>query len=170
MAKNANILEKEAIELETKLKKAAVKEDGSRDDELLKFLYDNYHKRFLQDNKQIWDNGKLMIPFSLSAFGFYATLKCPNLESVIVLALASIALAFVWLSNAENHRAFQNKSFVWMRAIEIILLGPDVKTPFKIPDDWFNKQLSRPAAVNMTIRGFFFAVLIGWLLIIYYNI
>ena len=38
MAKNANILEKEAIELETKLKKAAVKEDGSRDDELLKFL------------------------------------------------------------------------------------------------------------------------------------
>ena len=88
MAKNANILEKEAIELETKLKKAAVKEDGSRDDELLKFLYDNYHKRFLQDNKQIWDNGKLMIPFSLSAFGFYATLKCPNLESVIVLALA----------------------------------------------------------------------------------
>ncbi len=60
MAKKANILEEEAIKLEKKLKKEAVKEDGSPDDELLKFFYDNYHKRFLHDNKQIWDNGKLV--------------------------------------------------------------------------------------------------------------
>jgi len=162
-------LEDEAKKLEEELSKVLINQDGRRDDETLRFLYENYHKRFLQDNKQIWDNGKIMVPFSLSAFGLYANLSSPSYGVTLILAFASIALSFVWLINAENHRAFQNKSFVWMRAIERILVGPNVKVPFKISDDTLNEKLSSPAAVNITIRWFTFLVLVGWVIIIIGN-
>lgn len=169
MTNKKNILEEKAIELENRLLEATTDKVAPPYRNLLKFFYENYHNRFLQDNKQIWDNGKILVPFSLSAFGFYANLKSPELVSIIVLAFASILLAFVWLINAENHRAFQNKSFVWMRAIERILLGPDVKVSFKISDDSLNEKLSQPAAVNMTIRYFTIAVTLGWVFILLFH-
>jgi len=88
MMEKSKILEEKAIELEEKLRGKLTGADGSVNDELLKFFYDNYHKRFLNDNKQIWDNGKLMVPFSLSAFGFYATLECPSFSSLVIPKLS----------------------------------------------------------------------------------
>lgn len=164
-----NTLEEEARKLEEELAKVAVNADGERDDEMLRFLYENYHNRFLQDNKQIWDNGKIMVPFSLSAFGVYANLSSPSCGVTLILAIASFALSLIWLINAENHRAFQNKSFVWMRAIERIFVGPNIKVPFKISDDDLNEKLSSPAAVNITIRWFTVAVFVGWVAIIIGN-
>lgn len=164
MTSNSDSIEEISKQIENKLKGKIITTGGTRDDEWLRFLYDNYHKRFLSDNERIWDNGKLMIPFSLAAFGIYANIDCPSWVQLTVLGIASSALSILWLINAENHRAFQNKSIAWVMAIEK-LIGLDIRV-VKISDDNLNRILSSRAAVRRSIRWFSFGVPLVWVLLV----
>ena len=141
----------------------------SLNDEWLGRLYDNYHRRFLADNAQVWGNGRVLVPFSLSAFGVWAALPLRTIPVTAVLAAGSTTLAALWLVNAENHRAFQNKSMAWLVAIERVI-GVKLSTPQKISDGWFNKALSRRAAVQKVIRTFCFGVPLAWIAILLFQI
>lgn len=167
MASNSDSIEEMSKQIENELKGKITTTRGTRDDVWLRFLYDNYHKRFLSDNERIWDNGKLMIPFSLAAFGIYANIACPSWLQLTVLGIASSALSIIWLINAENHRAFQNKSIAWVMAIER-LISLDIRV-VKISDDKLNKILSSRAAVRRSIRWFSFGVPLVWVLLAAYK-
>jgi hypothetical protein len=168
MPSNSDAIEKASKQIEAELRTNITTATGVRDDEWLRFLYDNYHKRFLSDNERIWDNGKLMIPFSLAAFGIYANIVYPSWIQLIVLGVASSALSIIWLINAENHRAFQNKSIAWVMAIER-LIGLDKIRVVKISDDELNKKLSGQAVVRRSIRWLSFGVPLVWMLLAFYK-
>jgi hypothetical protein len=123
------------------LRTALARDVSSGTDEWLRCLYSTYHARFLADNDKIWGNGRVMISFSLSAFGIYAAYR-PTFFGTCVLALASVSLLLVWLVNAETHRAFQNKSLAWLLAIERVVFGDELAVPVKISDDTLNTFLS----------------------------
>src|SRR3989344_4582485 len=72
----------------------------------LQTLYQNYANRFLSDNGRIWSTGSILIPLSLAGFAAVVGLDAPRWPHVVVLMFASIALMFIWLVIAENHRAF----------------------------------------------------------------
>jgi hypothetical protein len=141
---------------------ASSPEEASR---WMRTLYAAYSERFLHDNAQIWANGRIMIPFALSAFGVYVGLRHPSTAHTLLLGFGSSALIAIWLINAENHRAFQNKSMAWIVAIERAI-GVTNPLPPKVPDDPFNRLLSGGAAVQWLIRAFCFAIPLLWLVII----
>ena len=156
----------EAIEtIEEKLRKFIEKDDTSTKDQWLQTLYNNYHKRFLADNSQVWGNGRILVPVSLTAFGVYAGLETPTLHAALFLAFASISLIMLWLVNAEKHRAFQNKSMAWLVAIEKAIGLKDVVAPY-LPDDAVNRFISRRGIVKWGIRSFSLAIPLAWLAII----
>lgn len=140
--------------------------EGYLDDEWLKCLYNNYHSRFLSDNERIWGNGRIMIPFSLSAFGLYANLDKPDFLQVLILGLASSGLIALWLVNAESHRAFQNKSMAWLVAIENVIVGKDLSVPVKVYDDKMTKLLAGDEAVRNGIKWLCYCLPRVWVVLL----
>ena len=59
-----------------------------------------------------------MIPLSLGSFPVLASIDHPSPGQIVALAVAGWTLATTWLVIAENHRAFQDQSAAWIRAIE----------------------------------------------------
>lgn len=156
-------------EIEGELRQFMDEGDARDKDQWLRTLYDNYHRRFLADNSQIWGNGKIMIPFSLTAFAVYVSLETPTLVEILLLGLASSALIAIWLVNAENHRAFQNKSMAWLVAIERVL-GLKEQVPPKLPDNRLNRLLSRPAAIQTVIRLLACGIPLAWIAVALYQV
>lgn len=101
-----------------KLREQLRKLETAERDEWLRLLYDRYTERFMKDNDRIWSTGAIMIPLSLGGFVALATIQVVTVAHVLSLALASIALMLFWEVTAENHRAFQQKSEKWIKAIE----------------------------------------------------
>lgn len=99
---------------------------GERGDKWLHLLYTSYLNRFLSDNNRIWTTGQWMITLSVAPFAAIPNLAKPSTLNFVFLAIPSITLIWVWLIIAENHRAFQEKSIDWMRAIESAL---DIERP-----------------------------------------
>lgn len=95
-------------------------------DKWLQVLYNSYLNRFLSDNNRIWSTGQWMIPLSLAPLAAIPSLKTISFIRILFLAIPSISLSWIWLIIAENHRAYQNKSIKWLRAIEKVL---DVARP-----------------------------------------
>lgn len=95
--------------------KAASPDERAR---VLATLYHEYTNRFIADNNRIWTTAASMVPLSLGAFGLLASLPKPSLGQVIALPVIGRLLMTVWLVIAENHRAFQNRSMEWLRAVE----------------------------------------------------
>jgi len=146
----------------------AQSEPGTQD-EWLRTLYENYHKRFLQDNLSIWGNGKVIIPFSLSAFAVFVSLECPSFLQTLILGVASSGLLLLWLVNAENHRAFQNKSLAWMIAIEKTI-GLNSALGSKIPDGKMNRLLSSATIGRRVIRLLCTAVPAAWICLLIWQV
>lgn len=87
---------------------------------MLSSLYEGYSSRFLSDNTRIWTTAATMIPLSLGAFVVLASIDRPSRSQIVLLPLAGWLLMSIWLVIAENHRAFQEASHQWMRAVERI--------------------------------------------------
>ena len=85
---------------------------------ILVTLYQEYSKRFLLDGTRIWTIAATLVPLSLGSFALLASIDKPTIGQIILLSLAGWLLMSLWLVIAENHRAFQNASVEWLRAIE----------------------------------------------------
>jgi hypothetical protein len=81
-------------------------------------LYQEYSKLFISSNNRIWTTAATMIPLSLGSFALLASIPRPTLGQIIAFSLGSWLLMTFWLVVAENHRAHQNGSEAWLRAIE----------------------------------------------------
>ena len=127
----------------------------------LQTLYQNYANRFLSDNGRIWSTGSILIPLSLAGFAAVVGLDAPRWPHVVVLMFASIALMFIWLVIAENHRAFQQKSEAWLAAIERTIKLEGVGGP-KVKGNFLNRLLTGKGAVQNMLWYLFLAVVIGW--------
>lgn len=57
-------------------------------------------------------------PAVVGGFASLASLDQPSLGQILALAVAGWTIATTWLVIAENHRAFQDHSVAWLRAIE----------------------------------------------------
>lgn len=91
--------------------------------EWLRTIYQVRAERFLADNKTIWTTGGIMVPVALAAFVVPIYANVTSVPILLVLAVASLALTFMWIWIAENHRAFQNASMDAMDAIEQDVVG-----------------------------------------------
>lgn len=129
-------------------------------------VFEYYCDRFKSDNDKIWQIGSVFAPLSLSTFPIYLTLGQPNLSYVLLLGFSSSMLAGIWLIHAENHRAFQNKSYLWIEAILERVGAENKQIRVKIPDDEFSIALSKRRYVQQSIRLFSISVIIVWLFII----
>jgi hypothetical protein len=152
-------------EMVKEFRRALVSEDGRPVDTWLQILYGAYHDRFLADNQSVWSNGNLFVPFSLSAFAIYATQSGMGETQFLALALASSALALFWLVNAENHRAFQDKSMARLLAIERVIGLTSTRAKLPDPEDTVNRVLAGRGAVKRMIRFYAFGVPLLWLLL-----
>jgi hypothetical protein len=128
----------------------------------LQVLYQNYANRFLSDNGRIWSTGSILIPLSLAGFAAVIGLDDPHWSHVVVLMFASIALMFIWLVIAENHRAFQQKSKAWLTAIERTIKIEGVGD-LKVKGNFWNQLLTGKCAVQNMRWYLFLAVVIGWI-------
>lgn len=82
----------------------------------LPIFYDRYTERFFKDNEKIWSVGSIFIPLSLAGLIY---LKDMSFINTCLLAIGSIGLILFWVLIAENFRAYQHKSQVVCRSIEV---------------------------------------------------
>lgn len=109
---NAKSINEKAMMMQDEINKM------TNNDEWLSRLYEYYTARFLSDNCRIWKTGSIMIPLSFAPLAILPSIPSPQLIHYVILGLASIVIYIVWLLIADNHRAFQNKSMPWIKAIE----------------------------------------------------
>ena len=131
---------------------------GFDPDEWLRTLHRDYSNRFLSDNDRIWTVGSILIPVSVAGYAALVTIENPRLWHVLILALGSISLLFIWEKIADRHREFQRKWNTWLRAIECTI------------------GLSAPINGGETVPlrkwrwGLFYVVLFGWVVILILSI
>ena len=161
---------REAVEsIKATVKKSQLVKNGSldHDHEWLRALYASYTTRFISDNNRIWVTGSIMIPLALSGFALLPTIEKPTIKLLLPIALASSVVLLAWNLIADNHRAFQEKSFAWLTAIEEIL---DIDKPVavKVQKGFLMGFASFKGAVRATRWFLFFAVVIVWVLMLLY--
>jgi hypothetical protein len=83
-----------------------------------------------------------------------------GLAVFLALGLSSSLVMFPWLVIAENHRAFQNKSFAWLSAIEEAI-GIEVPPPTKIAEGQIAQHLTREETVQRLRWGLTLLVRVG---------
>ena len=138
---------------------------GPDGDKWLQILYKSYHQQFLSDNNRIWTTGQWMISISLAALAVLPTLANPlSSFNILLLAIPSVSLIWVWLVIAENHRGFQEKSQEWLSEIERIL---GVKKP---GGPKARGRLIAPGAVRRMRWCLAFGISGVWVFLILYTI
>jgi len=134
------------------------------DHEWLRTLHTNYTQRFLADNANITRTGAIMIPASLAAFAVLPYVE--KVSDLLALAFASSALIALWLVIAENHRAFQNKAYAWIIAIQEIL-GLAGIPDAKLADNRLNRLLTRKRGVQIAWWTVALIVILSWVVIVF---
>ena len=134
------------------------------DQKTLRFLYDKYLARFFQDNSQIFKNIPILIFINLIPMLSTLMLHKNDYSPIMIkiISVISICSSLVWLVNVEVHRSFQNKSAVWLMAIEEKLIGQEIEVPPKIADDCLNKWLGVKLKLKWMIRIFVFIYIACW--------
>ena len=145
--------------LESQLQKAL--EGRSDKEEWLRSFYQLYTQRFLSDNNHIWTTGAIMIPASLAGFAVVAGANNITIGPIVVLGIASTLLMFSWVVIGENHRAFQNKSLAWIKAIEKVVGINDTFCP-KILDEGSVGFVVKSGMVQEMRWGLLLLVFLGW--------
>ena len=146
-------------EIKKQLLEALASRTAGLDHAWLRTLYTNYTQRFLADNENITRTAAIMIPASLAAFAILPYVR--DVPELLTLAFASSALIVLWLFIAENHRAFQNKAYAWIIAIQEIL-GLAGIPDAKLADNRLTRLLTRKRGVQYAWWTVTVAVILGW--------
>lgn len=131
----------------------------------LEALLKHYTDRMLTDNERVWRTGALFIPISLAAFAALTSIRCLQVWQVLVLGVPSTALMFAWIVLAENHRAFQEKSEVWIIAICAAMGLQATERP---KSQFYGKytRITRSGAIRELRWRLFYGVAIAWAIIL----
>jgi hypothetical protein len=137
---------------------------GLDSDAWLLALHEHYSEQMRADNERIWTTGSILLPLSISAFAALVSIDELTRWKAFVLACGSIALIWVWLFIAENHRAFQQKSDAWLVAIKHHI-GIKDTSPIKTYGNWMNNALTFRGAIQKMRWGIAFAITLAWLIV-----
>lgn len=140
--------------LETFLKRADL--EPAEKQAWLRRLHESAQQQFTLDNGRIWHTGNIMIPVSLAAFGALGSIPHPTWPHVLMLALPSTGLMFVWVIIAENHRAFQQASAKSLSVIEKCAHVTIVRG--KLPG---NEPMAKLLTGGATVRNMRYGLLLG---------
>lgn len=94
-------------------------------------LHSHHAERFLADNERIWQTGAILIPSAGAGLFAVGSLHNDLPAGLLLLAVASIAIIYLWHCLAEQHRMFQTTHSVWLQAIERrlgVMTRPSSKT------------------------------------------
>jgi hypothetical protein len=130
-------------------------------------LHRDYTQRFVSDNNRIWTTGSIFVGIALAGFGFVVRATPINPLVLAVVGFVSFLLLYVWNLIADRHREFQDRSFVWIQAIERMLLTPEEQpeaTPQYVGED---RSYERPLNRVRTLRWLLtWIVAGGWLMLV----
>lgn len=112
-------------------REVVARELGSLTVETLWRLHSSYVQRYLADNERIWSTASLLVPLALAAFPLLVTLDEPSWRQSVVFGAASISVMYLWLAIANAHKAYQNRSYHVIRAIESLLIGGAKETTIR---------------------------------------
>ncbi|HEY60500.1 MAG TPA: hypothetical protein G4N92_07455 [Anaerolineae bacterium] len=165
---NRHDVQKEIKRLEKEIRRVFEKMDESNFNAWLRCIYEQKYKMLSEDTNRIWMIGRIFLPLSLSLFASLFLLDEITLEVIIVFCLISTFLIYFWFVISENLRAFQNKAWSWIIAIEKHV---GIKDPgeSKVYDNDVNKFFTSKNRIQTIRRLLVWGVIIGWLIIIRLN-